>query len=101
MVRRDSHLGIAGSRVGSYVTLRSTLTVYSASANAFRPWAESAVVLAYRNCSSCAWQQLRTLTTNLHGEVTYRFQAATARDYRFTSGGTSQVWSAYPVYKRL
>lgn len=101
LVRRDSHLGISGSRSGSAVTLRTSLGLYSASANGFRPWADKAVAIAYRNCSSCAWHQLRTVTTNSQGLASYRFTATSARDYRVTSGGTSAVWAPYAVHKRV
>jgi hypothetical protein len=100
-VRRDSRLGIGGSRSGSTVTLRTTLSRYSAGANGFRPWTGTHVVLTYRSCSSCAWQVLRTLTTNLHGQAGYTFHASRARDYRVTSAGTSVVWAALPKYERL
>ncbi|MFL6024310.1 MAG: hypothetical protein ACJ72O_13310 [Marmoricola sp.] len=100
LVRRDSRLRIGGSRTGGYTQVRTTLSLYSASANVFRPWTAAHVVLAYRTCSSCAWKPLRTLTTDQHGLASYRFRASSARDYRVTSAGTSQVWAALPRYGR-
>ena len=100
-VRRDSRLGLGGNRTGSKVTLRTTLSKYSPAADGFRPWASTHVVLAYRSCSTCAWQPLRTLTTNLHGQASWTFAASRARDYRVTSAGTSSVWAALPRYQRL
>lgn len=101
LVRRDSRLSLGGSRSGSTVTVRAALSAYSAAANGYRPWARTHVVLVYRTCSTCAWHLLRTLTTNTHGQASYTFTSAAAREYRVTSAGTSQVWAALPKYKRI
>jgi len=101
VVRRDSRLGLWGSRSGSHVTLRTTLTVYSPSTHAFRPWAGRYVSLSYRTCSTCTWHQLRTLTTAADGEVSYRFLAPNARYYRVRASGNTLVWPALSRYEHL
>lgn len=101
VVRRDSRLGLWGSRSGSHVTLRTTLTVYSPSTHAFRPWAGRYVSLSYRTCSTCTWHQLRTLTTDADGEVSYRFLASNARYYRVRASGNTGVWPALSRYEHL
>jgi len=101
VARRDSRLVLGGSRSGSHVTLRTSLSYYSASTNAFRPWSAKYVVLAYRTCSSCSWHQLRTLTTDSTGHASYRLQTSQTREYRVRASGTSVVWAPLSAYKRL
>jgi hypothetical protein len=100
VVRRDSRLGFGGSRTGTKVTLRVTLSKYTASANAFTPWTGAHVVLAFRTCTTCSWQPLRTLTTNLHGQASGTFVVGSPHDFRVSSAGTSAIWVAPPKYLR-
>ncbi|RNL80851.1 hypothetical protein EFL95_00225 [Nocardioides marmorisolisilvae] len=101
VARRDSRLALGGSRSGSSVTLRTTLTVYSASTNVFRAWADKYVAVSYRTCSTCTWHHYRTLKTDAQGHASYRFTASSSREYRVDASGTSQAWEPIPKYKRL
>src|SRR4051794_33005240 len=47
-VRLGSRLSLATSRSGKYVTVRSTATRYTPSAEGFRAWRSTPVVLSYR-----------------------------------------------------
>lgn len=100
VARRDSRLALTGWRSGSDVTLVTSLSVYAASANAFRPWAGRYVSLSYRSCSSCAWHLLRTLTTDSHGQARYRVRASGVREYRVAASGTSLAWEPFRRYLR-
>lgn len=99
-VRRDSRLGFSGTRSGSRVTLRAALGKYTPSANAFTPWSGAYVVFAFRTCSGCRWQPLRSVKTNLHGQASGTFTIGSPHDLRVTAGGTSAIWPAPPKYLR-
>lgn len=101
VARRDSRLVLSGSRSGAYVTLRTSLRVYSASTNTFRAWAGKYVAVAYRSCSTCPWHQLRTLTTDSAGRAGYRFSSSRSREYRVRASGTSLAWEPLSRYVRL
>ncbi|MFL6156681.1 MAG: hypothetical protein ACJ72D_11345, partial [Marmoricola sp.] len=89
------------SRSGAYVTLRTSLRVYSATTNTFRAWAGKYVAVAYRSCSTCPWHQLRTLTTDSAGRAGYRFSSSRSREYRVRASGTSLAWEPLSRYIRL
>lgn len=97
-MRMDSRLNLTATRSGSYVTLRTVSTRYSASANRYKVWSGRTVVLAYRTCSTCVWKQLKVRTTNRRGVASYRFKASRVRQYRATAAGTSTTWAPRPDY---
>jgi hypothetical protein len=101
VARRDSRLALGGERSSSWVTLRTTLTVYSATTNRFRAWADKAVAISSRACSTCEWHYLRTVTTDAHGHASSRFLASATREYRVAASGTSLAWEPLPKYRRL
>lgn len=99
VARRDSHLVLGSRRSGPYVSLRASLRFYSASSHAFRPWTGKYVVLAYRNCSTCRWHPLKTLTTDVDGLTDFTFRETSTRYYRASVSGTSVVWAPLSGYQ--
>lgn len=100
VVRLDSRFSFSATRSGQYVTLTASLRKYSRSANTFGPWGKHALALSYRTCSSCPWTHFRTVTTSTSGKASYRLKAASVREYRVTSGGTTSIWAPYPHYEK-
>lgn len=100
VMRMDSRINLTGKRVGSFVTLRTKSTRYSASANRYQAWSKRKVVLAYRNCGSCAWKRLKVRSTDRRGVTNYRFRASRTRQYRAMSAGTATTWAPRPDYLR-
>lgn len=98
IMRMDSRINLTATRSGSYVTLRTTSTRYSPSANRFRAWGGRRVVLTYRTCGTCAWKALKVRTTNRYGRTSYRFRASKVRQYRATAFGTSTTWAPRADY---
>ena len=101
VARRDSRLTLSGTRSGSFVTLRTSLKVYSPSTNLFRPWTGKYVAVSYRSCSTCSWHHLRTLTTDGRGWAASRFWASKVREYRVAVSGNTGVWEPFSRYAKV
>ncbi len=91
-VRLWSRLYLTSARSGNKVTLRTTATRYTPSAEGFRAWSGTQVPLYSRTCSTCAWKYFRMLRTNSNGQAWTTFTQAGARDYQARTADINTTW---------
>ena len=82
---------ISSSRSADVVTLKGTSLLYSTSKNIFFKRSASGV-FQYRDKGTTTWKNLKAVTTNSAGEVTFAYRYAPARDYRFALYSTPISW---------
>lgn len=99
-VRLGSRLTLTTARKGKFVTLRSTATRYTPSADRFRPWAGKPVLLYRRANVNSAWQYFRQVRTNKNGQISTRFQQAAAKYYQARTADANDTWGRMTPAKR-
>ncbi len=99
-VRLGSRLSLTTARQGKLVTLRSTASRYTPSAERFRPWTSTPVRLYYRANTAAAWRYFRTVRTNKSGQIATRFNQTRVRYYQARTADTSNTWGRASFAKR-
>ncbi|MDQ1536002.1 MAG: hypothetical protein QOE58_395 [Actinomycetota bacterium] len=97
VVKSGSGIGLSGTRLGQYVTLRTSTSYYSPSVSGYRVWPNAKVQLQYKACSSCTWTYLRNVYTASNGVVTFRTHAPSTRYYRAVSTANPTIWGRTSV----
>lgn len=92
IVRLGSRAALTGTRSGQYVTLRSSATRYTPSAESFRPWVNTPIRLYTRSSTSALWRYFRTVRTNRYGKISTRFAQRYTRYYQARTLDTATIW---------
>lgn len=91
-VKLGSRIAPSSSRAGRYVTVKATATRYSPSADGYRGWAGTKVVLRQKTCSSCSWKWVKSGKTDRNGRVSLTTYAGTKRSWQVATVDTSDTW---------
>ena len=91
-VKLGSRLAASSSRSGNYVTAKGTATRYSPSAERYRAWAGTKVVLRQKTCASCSWKWVKSGTTDRYGRVSLKAYAGTKRSWQLATVDSSNTW---------
>lgn len=87
------------SRSGATVKANLRVLRYSSYSREYIPYAKKYVVLQFQGRDG-AWYNLKALTTNTSGKVSYSFNYSAARSYRIYITPTTQIWESASAASR-
>lgn len=91
-VKSQSALGFSAVRRGGLVTLTAGASFYHLGAHAYRPWPGARVTMQYRTGPTAPWRNIKTVTTNSRGTVTYAVAQQNRVEWRVVLQSSSRIW---------